>query len=461
MFAREDLERIGRQLAELSPDFFDVFVEERSNKSLVLESKKLERPSVGTVFGASIRLIVNGATYFSVVDNPTVESLTNAVEELKNALSHTSQSLGSVFTLNEVASPLKKEGWTQWSELKEVVDFLKSIDEYARAYDPKVAQVSSYVTQQVSKVQIINSLGNYAEEERSRTRAFCSVYASNGSAVEVGTANQGKLGGLELLSRYPAEKLAASAAKVAVSKLDAVVAPSGEMPVILGPGFGGVIFHEAIGHSLEADAIRKQVSVLRGKLGGRLASDKVTLIDSGIVPGEWGSNAFDDEGFPNQETVLIKEGQLVSYMSDYLEHLLTGFPHTSNGRRESYRYIPYPRMRNTYIEPGTDNFEDMLTSIKKGILALKFGGGQVDPVTGNFIFGVTEGYLIEDGKVTSPIKDVSMVGNGLNILENIEAVSAEKDMDFMPGMCGKEGQSVPAGIGEPYVMVSNILIGGE
>jgi len=338
---------------------------------------------------------------------------------------------------------------------------LKATDEGARSYDPKVVQVTSYINQEVSRVQILNSLGNFAEEERSRTRAFCLVYASDGTAVEVGSDNQGKIGGLELLAHYPPESLAANAAKVAVSKLSAVTAPSGEFPVILGPGFGGVIFHEAIGHSLEADGIRKQVSVMRGKLGERLASPKVTLIDSGIVPDEWGSNAFDDEGFPNQETVLIKDGILVSYMSDYLEHLLTGFPHTANGRRESYEYIPYPRMRNTFIKPGKDTFEDMLTSIKKGLLALKFGGGQVDPVTGNFIFGVTEGYLIEDGKVTSPIKDVSMVGNGLTILENIEAVSGEEDMDFMPGMCGKEGQSVPAGIGEPYVMVSRILIGGE
>ncbi|WP_018963531.1 TldD/PmbA family protein [Coprothermobacter platensis] len=461
MFTQEDLERVAQELLTISPDFFDIFVEERTNKSLVLESKKLERPSVGTVFGASIRAVVNGATYFSVVDNPSLESLIVAAKELSSSVKQTASNPGNTFILRKVESPLKKDEWKQWSQLSEVADYLKATDDYARSYDSKVAQVSSSVSQQISNVQVLNSLGNFTEEQRSRTRVFCLVYASDGSSVEVGSANQGKMGGLELLQKYSPEFFAASAAKVAVSKLKGVVAPSGELPVILGPGFGGVIFHEAIGHSLEADAIRKEVSVMRGKIGQRLASSKVTLIDSGIVPGEWGSNAFDDEGFPNQETVLIKEGQLVSYMSDYLEHLLTGFPHTANGRREGYEYIPYPRMRNTYIQPGNDTFEDMLTSIKKGILALKFGGGQVDPVTGNFIFGVTEGYLIEDGKVTAPIKDVSMVGNGLSILENIEAVSSEKDMDFMPGMCGKEGQSVAAGIGEPYVKVSRILIGGE
>jgi len=461
LFAKDDLQKVAQELSDITPDFFDIFIEERSNKSLVIESQKLERPSAGTVFGASLRVIVNGATYFSVVDNPTLEGMFNAARELKSSVKHTVAEPGKVFTIKTVEPPLKKNPWTPWQELGEVADYLKATDECARSYDPKVVQVTSYINQEVSRVQILNSLGNFAEEERSRTRAFCLVYASDGTAVEVGSDNQGKIGGLELLDHYPPESLAANAAKVAVSKLSAVTAPSGEFPVILGPGFGGVIFHEAIGHSLEADGIRKQVSVMRGKLGERLASPKVTLIDSGIVPDEWGSNAFDDEGFPNQETVLIKDGILVSYMSDYLEHLLTGFPHTANGRRESYEYIPYPRMRNTFIKPGKDTFEDMLTSIKKGLLALKFGGGQVDPVTGNFIFGVTEGYLIEDGKVTSPIKDVSMVGNGLTILENIEAVSGEEDMDFMPGMCGKEGQSVPAGIGEPYVMVSRILIGGE
>jgi TldD protein len=192
-----------------------------------------------------------------------------------------------------------------------------------------------------------------------------------------------------------------------------------------------------------------------------IGNSKVTLIDSGIIPGEWGSNAFDDEGFPNQETILVKDGVLISYMSDYTEHLIGNFPHSSNGRRENYGCIPYPRMRNTYIEPGHDQYEDMLSSIEKGILVNMLGGGQVDQATGDFIFDVIDAWLIENGKITFPLKEVSMIGNGLTTLKDIVGVSSKEDLKISAGLCGKENQLIPVGCGEPYVMISKIFVGGD
>lgn len=461
MIDRDALERVARELQKHQLDFFDIYVEDRTDLSLTIENRKLERPSFGSVFGASIRLIAQGVTYFAVVDNPTPDKLIRAAKDLAASATVLPAEPGKVFQATTMEAPLKLSEWVEWEALSQVRDFLLAVDDLARSYDPRVSQVSASVAQVRSRVQILNGFGYYAEDTRVRTQVRTAVWAEADGLREAASSVQGKSGGLELLDRFKPDYFAFNAAKVAVAKLNAVPAPAGEFPVILAPGFGGVIFHEAVGHGLEADEVGKQVSVFRGKLGQKIGSEKVTLVDSGLVPNEWGSTAFDDEGFPNQETVLIKDGELVSYMCDYLWHMLAGFPHTSSGRRESYAHIPYPRMRNTYLKPGSDNFEDMLLSIKKGVMASKFGGGQVDPVTGNFIFGVTEGYLIEDGRITAPIKDVSMVGNGLSILQNVVAVSKEGDLDFFPGMCGKEGQSVPAALGQPYVMLSKILLGGE
>jgi len=461
LFSRDELEEVSNELSRLPHDFFDIYVEDTNNMALSLESGKIERPSTGVVFGAGIRILLNGVTYFGVVDNPCVDSLLSMCGELKKRIKDVRSVDKGQCVVKQKQAPFEKGPWARWNQLDQVIDYLKSLDEYARTYDAQVVQVSCQLKQTVSQVQMINSLGNYCEEERNRTQTLCSVYAADGDSIQTGYGVEGKFGGLELLDSVSPEYLAVNAAKMAVSKLKAVVPTSGEYPVILGPGPVGVIFHEAVGHSLEADSIRKQVSVMRGRLGEHLGSPIVTLVDSGVVPGGYGSSAFDDEGFPNQETVLIQEGVLVSYMSDYLEHLLIGFPHTSSGRRESYAHIPYPRMRNTYLMPGKDEYEGMLSSIEKGVLVSMVGGGQVDEVTGDFIFDVIEAYLIENGRITTPLKEVSMVGNGLTILHNVAGVSQEKDLRIVAGLCGKENQLVPIGVGEPYLMISKIFLGGE
>ncbi|WP_018963529.1 TldD/PmbA family protein [Coprothermobacter platensis] len=461
MFGESLLEEVGKELNKFPHEFFDVYVEDRSDMTLSIGDGKLEKPSMGSVFGAGIRLIHNGITYFGVVDDPSLDDLISMANTLGNRLGNNSHPSNTTFLTMKMQGTLKGTSWSKWNKLDEAETYLRAIDEYARGKNPQVIQVSARITQTISKVEMLNSLGNYAEEERPRAHISCSIYSTDGENTEVGYSVNGKLGGLELLEETSAEKTALDAVAMSISKLKAIVPASGEYPVILAPGPGGVIFHEAVGHSLEADFIRKHVSVMEDKIGQVIGNSKVTLIDSGIIPGEWGSNAFDDEGFPNQETILVKDGVLISYMSDYTEHLIGNFPHSSNGRRENYGCIPYPRMRNTYIEPGHDQYEDMLSSIEKGILVNMLGGGQVDQATGDFIFDVIDAWLIENGKITFPLKEVSMIGNGLTTLKDIVGVSSKEDLKISAGLCGKENQLIPVGCGEPYVMISKIFVGGD
>jgi TldD protein len=240
--------------------------------------------------------------------------------------------------------------------------------------------------------------------------------------------------------------------------LDAIDAPAGELPVVIGPAFGGVIFHEACGHGLEADAILKGASIFKDKKGKKIATDVVTAVDDSTIKYRWGSYKFDGEGFPSCRTVLIKDGVLESYINDLKTSRKMGEIQTGNGRRQSYRHIPYPRMSNTYIENGTVDSGSIIKSVNNGIYAKEFAGGQVDPVTGNFVFGISEGYMIEGGKISFPIRDATLIGNGPDILNRIEVVG--NDLDFAPGSCGKNGQSVPNEVGQPTIKVSKITVGG-
>jgi TldD protein len=240
--------------------------------------------------------------------------------------------------------------------------------------------------------------------------------------------------------------------------MDAINAPVGVMSVVLGPAFGGVIFHEACGHGLEADAILKDASVYKGKLGKKIASPLITAIDDATIPYHWGSYAFDNEGFPSKRNILIENGILRSYIYDYKTAQKMKMKQTGNGRRHSYRDIPIPRMSNTYIANGNDSPDIIIKSVKKGIYAKEFAGGQVDPVTGDFVFGISEGYMIENGIIASPIKNATLIGNGPEILKKIDRVG--NDLDFAPGFCGKGGQSVSNEVGQPTILVGEITVGG-
>jgi len=286
----------------------------------------------------------------------------------------------------------------------------------------------------------------------------CAAYASDGTTLQSGTASPGASMGLEFYESTTPEEIGKEAVRIALVMTQAKPCPSGKMPVIIDNGFGGVIFHEACGHSLEATAVAKDQSVFCNKIGQQIASTKVTAIDDGTIPNAWGSQNVDDEGNPQQKRVLIKDGILQTYMIDTLNGRRMNMKSTGSSRRQSYKFEPTSRMSNTYIAAGTDTFEDMLSGIEKGLYAKKMGGGSVNPQTGEFNFAVQEGYLIENGKITDPVKGASLIGNGQEILMNIDMVG--ENLARAQGMCGSSSGSIPTDVGQPRLRVSSITVGG-
>jgi TldD protein len=283
------------------------------------------------------------------------------------------------------------------------------------------------------------------------------VVARRDGTVETGMETRGGHAGFELIADDPAQ-VADEAARKALTMLDAVDAPTGKMPIVVGPGFGGVLLHEAVGHGLEADAVQKRASVYAGRLGDKLAEAGVTAYDDGRRPNEWGSDGIDDEGTPTRRTTIIEDGTLTSYLYDLLRARKDGTESTGNGRRESFRFLPVPRMTNTYFGPGEATADELIAGVERGLYAVSFGGGQVEPATGDFVFGVSEGYLIENGRVTAPVRGATLIGNGIEALAAIDGIAG--DLRIATGFCGKAGQSVAAGVGQPHVRIRALTVGG-
>jgi TldD protein len=338
------------------------------------------------------------------------------------------------------------------------VAWLREADDAARAVDASVRQVVVVYFDSRQRVLVADSEGMWVEEERPRIRLFVSVVAARDGVMETGAHGPAGLGGAELFRRHPPIATAERAARQAVTMLGGRPAPAGEMAVVLGPGGGGVLFHEACGHGLEADHIQKDASVFKGRLGDRLASPLVNGVDDGSIDGAWGSFAVDDEGAPAKRTMLFEDGVLVSYLYDRLRAEHDGVPSTGNGRRQSHAHLPIPRMSNSYILPGSDDAEEILAGTPRGLYARTLGGGQVNPANGDFVFGVAEGYLIEDVRITSPVRGANLIGNGPDILAAIDAVAG--DFETWDGVCGKEGQGVPVGAGSPTLRVARMTVGG-
>ena len=344
---------------------------------------------------------------------------------------------------------------------KRKAELLRVCDERARAAGLEVTQVSVGYAEERRLVEVFNSDGVAAADDRTRIRLSAQVVArrdaASGTRVQTGTDTRGGHAGFELLSDDPGA-VGESAARKALTLLDAVEAPSGRMAVVVGNGFGGVLLHEAVGHGLEADAVHKRASVYAGKLGHQLADPSVTAYDDGRRTGEWGSDGIDDEGTPTRRTTVIEDGRLTSYLYDLVRARADGVESTANGRRESFRHLPVPRMTNTYFAPGEATPEELIAGVDRGLYAVSFGGGQVEPATGDFVFGVSEGYLIEGGKVTAPVRGATLVGNGLEALRAVDGVAG--DLAIATGYCGKAGQTVPAGVGQPHVRIAELTVGG-
>ena len=335
-------------------------------------------------------------------------------------------------------------------------DLLRAAEQEARGAGAAVSQARIGYAEGRRVVEVFNSDGVAASDDRTRVRLAAQVVARDGDRVETGSDTSGGHAGFELLDG--GEETGAKAARRALTLLDAVDAPTGRMPVVVGNGFGGVLLHEAVGHGLEADAVQKRASVYEGKLGESLAPDFVTAYDDGLMPNEWGSDGIDDEGTPTRRTTVIEGGELTSYLYDLLRARKDGVPSTGNGRRQSFRHLPVPRMTNTYFAPGGAQVHELIEGVERGLYAVSFGGGQVEPATGDFVFGVSEGYLIEGGRVTAPVRGATLVGNGLEALAALDGIA--DDLKIATGFCGKAGQSVAAGVGQPHVRIRELTVGG-
>jgi TldD protein len=335
---------------------------------------------------------------------------------------------------------------------------LHLVDEVARGISPEVRQVMASYGESLQRVWIAGSHGSLTSDIRTRLTIAVTVMAARDGLMQTGRETLAYQGSLESPGDDAVTAVATEAAEKALIMLDSRPAPAGRMPVVLANGFGGVLFHEACGHGLEADYILKKASVWEGKIGMRVAGAHVFAFDDGTGPGMWGSALYDDEGTPSERTTLIEAGVLSGYLTDRLRGGHLGLPLTGNGRRQDYRHLPYPRMTNTYFGPGEPTPGEIIADTPKALYAKSLSGGQVNPVTGDFVFGVAEGYLIENGRMGGPVRGATLVGNGPEVLLGIDAVA--DDLDVKAGMCGKEGQAVPVGTGQPTIRIRELTVGG-
>jgi TldD protein len=437
-------------------DFAEIFCEERAGFGISIDESRVERPQSGRERGAGIRVVSGDSTRFAHVDGLAEDDLLRAADALAAAQQGAAT---AVLPIEAAAPPKLQEIEIDPASVRaeRKAELLRELDERARAAGGEVAQVSASYSEGRRRVDVANSEGLRASDDRTRVRLGVQVVAHRDDAVETGFETLGAHRGFELLEEDPA-RIAEQAARKALELVGADPAPAGEMTVVVGGGFGGVLFHEMTGHGLEADAVQKGASVYAGKIGEKVAQPLLTAYDDGGMPGEWGTGAIDDEGTPCQRTAVIEEGRLASYLYDRLRAGHDGTESTGNGRRESFRDLPIPRMTNTYIARGEGEPEEIIAEVERGFYAVSFGGGQVEPATGDFVFGVSEGYLIEDGKVTRPCRGATLIGNCLQALARIDAVGS--DFEMKTGFCGKAGQRAPVGTGQGHVRIRGITVGG-
>jgi TldD protein len=435
--------------------FAEVFAESRQGMSMSIDESRVESVQSGAEQGAGVRVVEGGTTYFAHVDGLDPADLERAAGEAAAALKGERREPRALQATEVTPEAIGRRPEDVPAERK--AELLRELDQRGRGEGGEVAQLTASYAEARRRIAVANSDGLFAGDDRTRTRIGVQAVARREGKVETGAETLGGHRGFELLEDDPGQ-IAEQAAAKALTLLDAGPAPSGSMPVVVGGGFGGVLFHEMTGHGLEADHIHKGASVYVGKLGEMVAQPLLSAYDDGRLPHEWGSDAIDDEGAPTQQTLVIEDGRLTSYLYDHLTAERDGVASTGNGRRESFRHLPIPRMTNTYIAPGEATPEAMIAEVPKGFYAVSFAGGQVDPATGDFVFGVSEGYLIEGGKVTRPCRGATLIGNCLDALEAIDAVG--DDFFMKTGICGKGGQKVPVGTGQGHVRLRALTVGG-
>jgi TldD protein len=439
--------------------FAEVFVEDRRSSSARLDDGRVEELVSGRERGAGLRVVSGDTTGFAHTADLSPDGLARAAEAAAGAARRGG---GGVQVTALEARPVDRPHdvgvFPEQVDKTRKVELLARADAAARGEGSAISSVSASYTDARRRIQVANSDGLLASDDQVRTRFFVQCVATGDTGMQTGYEAPGRSVGFELFDEFSPEAVGRKAARRAVTLLDAVPAPSGKLPVVLKRGAGGVLFHEACGHGLEADLVRKDASVFAGRVGETVASPLVTLVDDGRYAREWGTFAIDDEGQPAQRNVLIDNGVLSDYMWDLVRARKEGRASSGNGRRQSYQHLPMVRMTNTFLLAGETDPDDIVRSVDHGIYCVQLGGGQVNTATGDFVFGVTEAYLIEKGEVTQPIRAAQLIGNGPEVLRSIEVVG--NDFDTWAGTCGKSGQGVPVSSGQPTLLVREMTVGG-
>ncbi|HKP95206.1 MAG TPA: TldD/PmbA family protein [Fibrobacteria bacterium] len=455
-------ERIIQAGLDRKADFVEIFEEETRNASVSFRDRKVESATAGTDYGVGIRLVYGTEVLYAHTSNDDESHIIKLIDNLARSKGiipgrssePTVKLVGKVF---ENRHKITKDPREIGQDRK--LDLIKLADHVARGYSDKIIQVNSRAGDVVSNVLICNSEGLWTEDTRTRSRFTVNVTAESGGEIFTASEAPGTHRGFEFFESLDIAHYAKLASERAVLMLGAGYVKGGKMPVVMGNGFGGVIFHEACGHLLETEAVRRKATPFAGKIGELIAHPAVTAVDDGTIRNAWGSQNIDDEGNPVQKTTLIKDGKLQAYMSDRVGGKEVGAGITGSSRRESYQYAPVSRMRNTYIDRGSSTVGSMINSVDDGIYAKKMGGGSVNPATGEFNFSVEEAYLIRGGKITEPIRGATLIGKGPDILPLISMVG--DDLEMAAGMCGAASGSVPVMVGQPTIKVDNILVGGR
>ena len=456
-----DLEQSVGQLMHGDIDFGEVFVQKVRAESWGLEDGIVKDGSFSVDAGIGVRALSGEKTGFAYCEDIIRSGLAEAAAAARSIVKAGAQRKLEGFKVS--AGPALYPPVDPVTTLSEVekVRLLQRVDQAARSADPRVKEVNVRVSANQDAMLVFASDGTCAGDVRPLVRLDVSVIVEAGGRRERGNAGGGGRSSLvELAEGSWADELAAEAVRMALVNLEAVDAPAGAMPVVLGAGWPGVLLHEAVGHGLEGDFNRKGSSNYANKIGEQVASKLCTVVDQGDIEGRRGSLTVDDEGTPTQETVLIENGVLVGYMQDKLNARLMNTQSTGNGRRQSYAHVTLPRMTNTFMRPGELSPEEVLQTVDKGIYAVNFGGGSVDITSGRFVFSATEAYLIEGGKVTAPVRGATLIGNGPDVMNKVSMVANDLTLDTGVGVCGKEGQSVPVGVGQPTLKIDEIVVGG-
>lgn len=459
MLKRSSVENIITAALETGADFAELYAEQTEQGSIGMVNGRVETAQSGLSCGAGVRLFFGTQAIYGYANDMSEKNLIqiahSCAEAMKSNVQHSRKNWRETVRpcINPIRILPKNTAKSQKAE------YLRLAAEAAKSYSPAITQTRTGFLEVSKHVLVANSEGVWGEEDRVRTRFTVEAVASSASEKQSGHFGPGGSEGMELFERINVEETAREAARIAVTMLGAKPCPAGKFPVVIDNGFGGVIFHEACGHGLEATAVARNASVFAGKLGRPIASPLVTAIDDGTIPNAWGSSAMDDEGTPTARNVLIENGVLKSYLVDRLNGRKMGAAITGSSRRQDYRFAPTSRMTNTCIAPGKSTPEEIISATEYGLYARQMGGGSVDPATGSFNFAVLEGYMIRNGKIAEPVRGATLIGKGPEVLWDIDMVG--NNLERAQGMCGSKSGSIPTDVGQPMLRVSRMTVGGR